>query len=208
MKKKFLLLPIGLVVMMTACAGGTNQVESKLNYEETKKMLVDILHTDDGKKAIHEIMTDEKVKKEFILDQSAVSDTVQKTLTSKEGADFWKESLKNPKIAAALAKGMKTENETLLKDLMKDPEYRTMMIEVFKEPEMQKEMADALKSKEFRIHLQTVIAESMQSPLFKAEMQELLLQAAKEAVAKQGKSGQGGKGGEGGGGNKGSGGGS
>lgn len=203
MNKKYLLLPIALMLILTACAGGASQVESKLNYEETKKMLVDILHTDDGKKAIHEIMTDEKVKKEFIMDQAAVTDTVQKTLVSKEGADFWRDSLKNPKIAAALAKGMKTENETLLKELMKDPEYRSMMIEVFKEPEMQKEMADALKSKEFRLHLQTVIAEAMQSPIFKAKMQDLLLQAAKESVAKEGKQG-GGKSGGGseGGGNK------
>jgi len=203
MNKKYLLLPIALMLILTACAGGASQVESKLNYEETKKMLVDILHTDDGKKAIHEIMTDEKVKKEFIMDQAAVTDTVQKTLVSKEGADFWRDSLKNPKIAAALAKGMKTENEILLKELMKDPEYRSMMIEVFKEPEMQKEMADALKSKEFRLHLQTVIAEAMQSPIFKAKMQDLLLQAAKESVAKEGKQG-GGKSGGGseGGGNK------
>lgn len=202
MNKKFLLLPIALMLILTACAGGSSQVESKLNYEETKKMLVDILHTDDGKKAIHEIMTDEKVKKEFIMDQAAVTDTVQKTLVSKEGADFWRDSLKDPKIAAALAKGMKTENETLLKELMKDPEYRSMMIEVFKEPEMQKEMADALKSKEFRLHLQTVIAEAMQSPLFKAKMQDLLLQAAKESVNKEGKSGGKSGGGSEGGGNK------
>ncbi|WP_059174163.1 spore germination lipoprotein GerD [Bacillus sp. FJAT-27445] len=182
MKKGFLLIFIGFVLTASGCAGGTNQIESKLNYEETKKMLVDILHTDDGKKAIHDIMTDDKVKKQMIMDESVVTETIQKTLVSKEGIDFWKESLKDPKMASALAKSMKTENEKLLKDLMKDPDYRGMMIEVFKEPEMQKEMADALKSKDFRLHLQAVIAESMQSPLFKAEMQELLLQAAHEAT--------------------------
>lgn len=194
MKKVYTLLFIGTIIIITGCAGGTSQVESKLNYEETKKMLVDILHTDDGKKAIHEIMTDDKIKKQLIMDQSVVSDTIQKTLVSKEGTDFWKNSLKDPKMASALAKGMRTENEKLLKDLMKDPEYRSMMVEVFKEPEMQKEMADALKGKDFRLHLQAVIAESMQSPLFKSEMQDLLLQAAKEA-AKGDKGGGGGQGG-------------
>jgi spore germination protein D len=60
-----------------------------------------------------------------------------------------------------------------------------MMIEVFKEPEIQKEMADALKSKEYREHLQTVISETLESPLFKVKMQELLLKAAEESQSKQ-----------------------
>ncbi|WP_043931525.1 spore germination lipoprotein GerD [Bacillus sp. EB01] len=193
MKKKLVLLVSGAILILSACTGGGNQAQSKLDYEETKKMLVDILHTEEGKKAIQEIVTDEKIKQEMIMDQAVVSETIQKTLTSKEGTDFYKKSLENPKIAASMAKGMKTENEKLLKDLMKDPEYRAMMIEIFKEPEMQKEMADALKSKDFRLHLQSVIAESMQSPLFKAEMQKLLLQAAEEATKseKNAKSGEG-----------------
>jgi spore germination protein D len=193
MKKKLVLLVSGAILILSACTGGGNQSQSKLDYEETKKMLVDILHTEEGKKAIQEIVTDEKIKQEMIMDQAVVSETIQKTLTSKEGTEFYKKSLENPKIAASMAKGMKTENEKLLKDLMKDPEYRAMMIEIFKEPEMQKEMADALKSKDFRLHLQSVIAESMQSPLFKAEMQKLLLQAAEEATKseKNAKSGEG-----------------
>ncbi|ALC88366.1 spore gernimation protein GerD [Bacillus sp. FJAT-18017] len=193
MKKRLVLLVSGAILILSACTGGGNQAQSKLDYEETKKMLVDILHTEEGKKAIQEIVTDEKIKQEMIMDQAVVSETIQKTLTSKEGTDFYKKSLENPKIAASMAKGMKTENEKLLKDLMKDPEYRAMMIEILKEPEMQKEMADALKSKDFRLHLQSVIAESMQSPLFKAEMQKLLLQAAEEATKseKNAKSGEG-----------------
>ncbi|WP_316572563.1 spore germination lipoprotein GerD [Neobacillus sp. YIM B06451] len=199
MKKMYTLLLTGMILIVSGCAAGTSQIETKLNYEETKKMLVDILHTDDGKKAIHEIMTDDSIKKQMIMDESVVSDTIQKTLVSKEGMDFWKNSLKDPKMASALAKSMKTENEKLLKDLMKDPDYRAMMIEILKEPEIQKEMADALKSKDFRLHLQAVIADSMQSPLFKAEMQDLLLQAAKEAA----KGDKGGGGGQDGGGDKG-----
>jgi spore germination protein D len=69
-----------------------------------------------------------------------------------------------------------------------------MMIEVFKEPEIQKERADALKSKEYREHLQKVITETVDSPLFKAKIQELLLKAAEEANSKSGeKAAQGGE---------------
>ena len=66
----------------------------------------------------------------------------------------------------------------LLKELMNDPEYRGMMIEVFKEPEIQKELADALKSKEYREHLQKVITETVDSPLFKVKMQEIAFKSS------------------------------
>ena len=35
-------------------------MEGKIDYEQTKKMVVDILKTDDGKKAIQELMADDK----------------------------------------------------------------------------------------------------------------------------------------------------
>ena len=59
-----------------------------------------------------------------------------------------------------------------------------MMTEVFKEPEIQKEMADALKSKDYRAHLQNVISETMESPLFKAKIQDIFLKAASEMKQK------------------------
>jgi spore germination protein D len=45
-------------------------------------------------------------------------------------------------------------------------------------------MADAVKSKEYREHLQTVITETLDSPLFKAKIEELLLKAAEDASSK------------------------
>ncbi|MEH7549669.1 GerD family protein, partial [Neobacillus vireti] len=41
-----------------------------------------------------------------------------------------------------------------------------------------------LKSKEYREHLQKVITETIDSPLYKAKIQELLLKAAEEASKK------------------------
>jgi spore germination protein D len=83
---------------------------------------------------------------------------------------------------------MKTENESLLKSLMNDPEYRNMMTEVFKEPEIQKQMTDALKSKDYRAHLQTVISDTMESPLFKAKMEDIIIKAATDLTKKSGSS--------------------
>ncbi|MBS4193322.1 spore gernimation protein GerD [Bacillus sp. FJAT-49705] len=195
MLNKFrLLLTLLLIILITGCAqneAGGNQ----LDYEQTKKMVVDILKTDDGKKAIQELMTEDKMKQQLVMDQKVVSDTIEKTLTSEKGAEFWKKQFEDPKFAESMAKSMKAENEKLLKDLMKDPEYRGMMVEVLQDPELEKEVIKVLKSKEYREHLQTVVKETFDSPLFKAQIQTLLLKAAEEVKTSE-KGGEKGGGGE------------
>jgi spore germination protein D len=185
MKGKSLLLLLLIMVFLTSCSPNEATGGGQVDYEETKKMVVDILKTDDGKKAIQEVMSDEKMKETLVMDQKVVSDTIQQTLSSEKATEFWKKTFSDAKFAQGVAKNMKSENEKLLKELMNDPEYRAMMIEVFKEPELQKEMADALKSQEYREHLQKVISETLESPLYKAKIQELLLKAAEETKAKE-----------------------
>lgn len=180
MKKLSMLLLLLIMAFLTSCSSDDSSSGGQVDYDQTKKMVVDILKTDDGKKAIQEVMSDDKMKEKLVMDQAVVSDTIQQTLTSDKATDFWKKTFSDPKFAQGVAKNMKTENEKLLKGLMNDPEYRGMMIEVFKEPEMQKELADALKSKEYREHLQKVITETIDSPLFKAKIEAILLKAAEE----------------------------
>jgi spore germination protein D len=184
MKVKSMLLLLPIMVFLTSCSSNDASSGGQIDYEQTKKMVVDILKTDDGKKAIQDVMSSDSMKEKLVMDQKVVSDTIQQTLTSDKAKEYWKETFSDPKFAQSVSKNLKSENKKLLKELMNDPEYRGMMIEVFKEPEIQKEMADALKSKEYRTHLQKVITETVDSPLFKAKIQELLLKAAEEANSK------------------------
>jgi spore germination protein D len=185
MKEKKLFLLLLITVFLASCASPEASGGEQIDYDATKKMVVDILKTDDGKKAIEEVMSNDKMKESLVMDQKVVSDTIQQTLTSENATEFWKKTFSDKKFAQGVAKSMRAENEKILKDLMNDPEYRGMMIEVFKEPEIQKEMADALKSKEYREHLQTVISETIESPLYQMKIQELLLKAAEETKAKE-----------------------
>ncbi|MGG1632496.1 spore germination lipoprotein GerD [Rossellomorea sp. NRS-1567] len=178
--KRYSFLFLLTIFLLSACGGGGDTGSGKMDYEETKKMVVDILKTDDGKKAIQEVMSDEKMKSELIMDQGVVTDTISKTLTSEKGTEFWKKSFEDPKFAEAMAKSMKDGNEKLLKDLMKDPEYQKMMMDLLKDPEFKKELTEALKSQEYREYLQKVITETFESPLFKAKLQDVLLKAAGE----------------------------
>jgi spore germination protein D len=179
MKRIFLFLLFILAIFLTtSCAQNEAGGGRQLDYEETKKMVVDILKTDDGKKALQEVMSDEKLREQLIMDQTIVTETVQKTLTSDKGIEFWKKTFEDPKFAESIAKTMQKENEQLLKNLMNDPEYREKMIEVLKDPELGKEVTKLLKSNEYRDHVKQVVTETLESPLYQTKIQDLLLKAA------------------------------
>lgn len=183
MKSKSPLLLVVLCLMifipLAGCAG-KEQSGGQMDYEETKKMVVDILKTDDGKKAIKELLSDEEVKQSIVMDQKVVKETVEKTLTSEKGVQFWQKVFEDPKFSEGFAKTLQKEHEKVIKGLMKDPEYQEMMIELLKDPKIEEEMLNVVKSQGFRKHLQTVIVETLESPLFKAKMQETLMKAAEE----------------------------
>lgn len=185
MKKSVFSLLLLTVFFLSSCTVGESS-KGKTDYEQTKKMIVDILKSDEGKKAIKDILGDEEMKQQLIMEQAIVIDTIENTLTSDKGMDFWKDAFKDPEFAAAIAKSMKKENEELLKGLMKDPEYQGMMMDILKDPALQKDLAQSLKSKEFREHLQVVVTETLDSPIYKVKIQEILLKAAEEL--KNGKS--------------------
>ncbi|WAA09390.1 spore germination lipoprotein GerD [Fervidibacillus albus] len=154
--------------------------ESKTTYDETKDMVVDILKTDDGKNALKEVLADDELKQELVLDSAIVTQSIEETLVSDQGKEFWKKSFEDPEFVKSFAESMEDENKNLLKTLMSDPEYRAMLIEVLKDPELEKEVVDLLKSQEYRDHLKDVITETLESPLYQAKIEEILLKAASE----------------------------
>ncbi|MCM3654963.1 spore germination lipoprotein GerD [Metabacillus litoralis] len=187
MKRYSLLMILTLLIISVLISGCAPKEESagQMDYEETKKMVVDIFKTDDGKKALQEVMKDEEMKQVLVMDQKVVTDTIQTTLTSDKGIEFWQKTFEDPKFTESFAKSIQKEHEKVIKSLMADPEYQKMLIGIFQDPEMQKTLQTSIKSQEFRTHLQDVIMETLSSPIYKAKIQETLLKAAEEA-GKQG----------------------
>jgi len=171
------------LLLLSFLLGGCSDSETskQMDYDETKKMIVDILKTDDGKKAIRDVMEDEEMKQNLVMNEKDVKNTIEKTLVSDKAADFWKEKFKDPEFAEAMATSMKSENEKLIKNLMKDPEYRKMMVELLQDPSIETEMKNILKSTEYREHLKEVLQETMDTPEFQSKFKGLLDKAAKEA---------------------------
>jgi spore germination protein D len=199
MKRRLLLLLYASLSLfiLPSCAPAEQEGE-RMDYDQTKKMVVDILKTDEGKKAIEQVMNEEEIKQKLIMDQAIVKETIQNTLTSEKGSEFWKKIFEDPKFAESFAKSIQKEQEKIIKQLMKDPDFQKSLIEILQNPEMEKQMLTVLKSQEYRSHLQKIMTETFESPLYKAKIQDLLLKAAEEVDQGQKEKKEGEEGGEGG----------
>jgi len=175
--------------LLIGCSGQSAQ-SSTPDYQATKKMVIDMLKSDDGKKAIQDILSEDEIKKQLVLNQDIVKKTITDTLTTDQGKSFWNEMLKDPQFSKTLATTMQKNNEQLLKQLMKDPEYQSMLMNVFKAPNMEQEYLQLLQTQPFRQQLQKNIIDAVSSPLFSAKLTEALNKAVEEQLKKGSGSGK------------------
>ncbi|MFZ4454435.1 spore germination lipoprotein GerD [Salibacterium aidingense] len=185
---------------LAGCAAAAeDQGSGNANYEETKKMLVDLLKSDEGKQAISDILSDEQMREKIVMDQELLKKTVEDTLTAEKGKSFWQELLKDPEFSKTFADSMQKNNEKMLKSLMKDPEYQQMLIDVMKDPEMEKATLELLKGKEYRQQVMNIMSEAMESPRFKSKITGILEKVAEQQTSKEDQQGGSSSGGGGGG---------
>ena len=101
--RQLFLIALGILILV-GCSGPPQG--STPDYQTTKKMVIDMLKSDDGKKAIHEILNEDNFKKQLIMNQDVVKKTITETLTSDKGKKFWESILKDPDFSKTLAKSM------------------------------------------------------------------------------------------------------
>ncbi|WP_242224063.1 spore germination lipoprotein GerD [Bacillus cereus group sp. BfR-BA-01380] len=180
--KRILLISVSFILFIgiVACAQ-EKEAKSQLDYDQTKKMIIDILKTDQGKKAIQDVLTDEKMKQALILDESVVKKTIEDTMISDKGQKFWEKAFKDPEFSTKFAKSIEKEQTNLMKTLLKDPDYQAGVIEIMKNPEVGKIMMQTMKSKEYRQYLQQVLTETAESPLFQAKMIDIISKGVEKA---------------------------
>lgn len=178
-RKVFILIAGIAIMMMSACTGGDSSAKEG-EYDTTKKMVVDILQTDDGRKALAEIMTDDKMKQELVINSDIVKQSINDALTSEKSAEMWTNLFKDPKFVESYVKSMSDEQKKLMKNLMNDAEYQKQMLELLQNPEINEQILQVLKGQQFRAHLESAIQQTIDTPLFQAKIQDILLKAADE----------------------------
>lgn len=168
----FILLTIGL---LAGCNG--NPTSSTPSYDEMKKMVIDALQTEEGKKSVRKLLDDPEFQGLLVIDSEQVKKSVEQTMLSKDAEEFWKEVYQDPKFSETMAKSMMKQQEELMKTLMKDPEYLKSLESFFGSAEMNKELGKVLQSPEMRKEMQKVVEETIQSPLLQTKWQKLVEEA-------------------------------
>ncbi|NIK12988.1 spore germination lipoprotein GerD [Alkalibacillus almallahensis] len=177
-----------IVMLLASCSGGSNSQQSSPDYEKTKKMVTDILKTDDGKKALQEALKDESLKQEIVLQSDEVNKAVESMFSGDKGKKFWSELFNDPSFVQSYVDATRKQDQELIKGLMSDSEYQNKMISLFQNEEARKMILQILKSQDYKSHLEKTIQETLNNPVFKAQMTESLIKAAEKMESGQGQS--------------------
>jgi spore germination protein D len=161
------------------------------NYKETKSMVLDILKTEEGRKAIFDASMQgadglgsgepgNKLKALSVEENQRLQIAVKDVLTDSNSNKLLQQLMIDPKFSAQFAKAISKENKQLQKDLLKDPEYQKTLIDIMKNPEYEKMLLDVMKGSQYRQQTMAVMQESMQSPMFRLELLTLLKKVMEE----------------------------
>jgi spore germination protein D len=202
-----------LLILLTSCGSDKSsqgQSAQGQGYKDTKTMVIDVLKTTEGQKAIQEASKGEQDKSIKLLttgEGQQIQLAMKDILTEDTGKKMLEKTMTDPKFAGQFAGAIQSNIKQIHKDLMKDPQYQKSMLELMNNPEYQKIVTTNMKNTVFRQQMMNVVQESMQSPLFKMQLMELLKKVVEEGVTpkedKASSAGGGGKSGGGGGGGSG-----
>ncbi|MDR0271297.1 spore germination lipoprotein GerD [Paenibacillus sp.] len=213
-------LIFGLSTVLSGCGSEQSYATPQGDYKDMKTMVVDILKSDEGKKAVEDVMKQsgkgssggggQGMGMQMMTTQATeqIRTAVKDTVTSPEYKKEFEKIMTDPQFAGDFAKAISSQNKQLHMQLIKDPTYQKAVSDIMKSPEVMKMFLDLTKTPEYRKQSMTVMQEAMQNPLFKMEVMSLLkdvvTQELQPKVEKGGKKGGGGekkdKGKEGGGG--------
>ncbi|MEK5321824.1 spore germination lipoprotein GerD [Paenibacillus sp. FSL L8-0644] len=198
-----------LGVALSGCGSDQGSAPPQNSYKEMKTMVVDILKSDDGKKAVEEALTGENSSskegqsgqsseeggsgggaggsmgmKMLMPMQSAeqMKIAVKDTLISPEYKKEIEKIMTDPRFAGEFAKAINSQSKQLHMQLIKDPSYQKSIEAMLKSPELTKMYMDLTKTPEYRKQSMTVMHDAMQNPIFRLEVMNLLKTVVQEEL--------------------------
>jgi spore germination protein D len=189
--KMYRIAPITCVILLLTACGSDSQSGGMQNYKDTKSMVLDILESEEAKKAIQKASAQQSsggggIKLLSTPEGKQIQIAVKDVLTDPSYPKHLEKMMTDPKFAGEFAKAVTKENKQLHKDLMKDPEYQTMLVEVMKNPEFENILLDTLKGTAYRKQSMMVFQESLKNPLFKIELMGLMKKVMEDEAKKAG----------------------
>lgn len=148
--------------------------------------MIDSLQTEDGKKALRQLLEEPSFRELLILEHDEVKKATEETLLSKEAEDFWKKTFEDPKFKETVAKSMQKQQQDIMKELIKDPTFQKDLESFFGQPDMQKQLETILKSANLRKQMEEVVKETIESPLMQTKWQELIKKSGEGSSSESG----------------------
>ncbi|MCE3203387.1 spore germination lipoprotein GerD [Paenibacillus sonchi] len=180
-------LVLSMVMALTACGSEQSGSSSgQVSYKEMKTMVVDILKSEEGKKAVEEALSTPSsgsegtstsglsMKMMPLQTTEQIRVAVKDTITAPEYQKEIEKIMTDPKFAGDFAKAVNSQSKELHLQLIKDPTYQKSVAEIMKSPEMMKMFLDLTKTSDYRKQSMTIMQEAMQNPLFRMEVLDLL----------------------------------
>lgn len=152
------------------------------DYGATKQMVIDILHSSEGKTALQDIMKDPSFKQQLVVSKEDISKAVTASIESKKTQSFLSEQAKDPKFASALATAVQPEMIQTMKQMLKDPDAQKDLLVLMKSPDFTKHLQEQFQTPQFRQDIMTVMMQSMDNPSFQLKFQDALKKAVTEAM--------------------------
>lgn len=206
--KRMLLIPALLpVLLLISCGSEQQQSSQPQSYKDMKAMVLDVLKTEDAQKAMSTAAKNQDKTLQLLStgEGQQIQLAVKELLTTENhGLKMLEATMTDPKFAGEFAKAAQKNLKQIEKDLLKDPEYQKNLFEALNNPDYQKIILETMKSQKYRQQMQEVVRESLQSPLFKAELIAMFQKAVAEEMkpkddktltitSESGKGGQGGQ---------------
>ncbi|MDP5276918.1 spore germination lipoprotein GerD [Chengkuizengella axinellae] len=189
MKKFLKVIPYILLITLATSCGSDESSGGNQTYKDTKSMVLDILSSEDGKKAITEALEKNednkgapKMLQTMPKQQSEeIQGAVKLLFTDPSFPKYFEDMMKkDPKFAGEFAKTIQEQNKDIHKELLKDPEYQTQLLEVMKDPEYKDLVFEVMKGKDYRGQTMAIMQDAFKSPLFRVELMDLLKKVLEE----------------------------
>jgi spore germination protein D len=177
-----------LTFVLASCGAESSGAQPQLSYKDMKSMVIDILKTEDAQKALQESAEQmsgysaQPSKLLSVQDQEEVRLAIKDVISSPDYDKVIKKLMTDTRFAGEFAKAVNKENKSIHKELIKDPQYQADLLKTFNNPEMEKMILEVLKSAQYRKEVMSLMQESMQNPLFRLEVLELMKAAVKEEL--------------------------
>ena len=180
--------------LTTSCSSGGGESQ-QMNYKDMKSMVIDILKTEDAQKALQESATTQSgytAQSSTMLnvqDQEKIKIAVKDVISSPNYDTVIKSLMTDTRFAGEFSKAVNEMNKELHEELIKDPQYQEGLIAAFEGEEMQKVIFKVLKGSEYRKELMSLMQESLQNPIFRLELLELMKKAVSEELSSESQAG-------------------